>query len=240
MGVRGAGPVGVSVVVEAVVGDWPPAVPAVIAARSPADASARRAAVHDLVVSWSVVLVCAMTYLDVPSGVVVHAGETVSLVEALAVTVLAWPAPVPAVIVTMRPTQRLVVGQAVVMSWGVVVVPLVAALAVVAGVASPAPVRAVILTGSPANLLVVHALVASWSVVVVPPLAVPVSLVAVPASSLPVPASPVPVPPSPVALPLSPMVATPSSLMVAVPSSPVPVPARTALPPSARSEEHTS
>src|SRR2546426_8230418 len=53
-----------------------------------------------------------MTYWDVPSGVVVHAGETVSLVESLAVTVLAWPAPVPALIVTMRPTQRLSVGQA--------------------------------------------------------------------------------------------------------------------------------
>src|SRR5438309_729941 len=107
----------VVVVLEDTVRDWPAPVPAVIVTRRPA----QRLLVHTLVVSWSVVLVCAMTYWDVPSGVVVHAGETVSLVESLAVTVLVWPAPVPAVMVSGRPAQRLV-GHALVVSWSVVLV----------------------------------------------------------------------------------------------------------------------
>src|SRR5207245_9042338 len=60
-----------------------------------------------LVVSWSVVLVCAMTYLDVPSGVVVQADETVSVLAVLEDTVFVWPAPVPALIMTTRPAQTL-------------------------------------------------------------------------------------------------------------------------------------
>src|SRR5947209_1048559 len=126
-----------------------------------------------------------MTYWDVPSGVVVHAGETVSLVESLAVTVLAWPAPVPALIVTKRPTHRLI-GHALVMSWSVVLVCLMAYLDVPSGVVVhagetvrmflvledtvlvwPAPVPAVIVTGRPVHMLVCHDLLMSWSVVLV-------------------------------------------------------------------------
>src|SRR2546428_9745727 len=140
--------------------------------------------------SWSVVLVCAMTYLDVPSGVVVHAGETVSLVESLAVTVLAWPAPVPALIVTKRSAHRLI-GHSLVMSWSVVLVCLIAYLDVPSGIVVhagetvsvflvledtvlvwPVPVPAVIVTGRPVHMLVGHDLLASWSVVLVLRLAV--------------------------------------------------------------------
>src|SRR2546428_11646806 len=63
--------------------------------------------VHVLLMSWSVLLVCVMTYSDVPSGVVVQAGETVSALVVLEDTVRVWPAPVPAVIVTGRPVHRL-------------------------------------------------------------------------------------------------------------------------------------
>src|SRR5438445_12226170 len=94
----------VVVVLEDTVRVWPAPVPAVIVTRRPA----QRLLVHTLVVSWSVVLVCGMTYLDVPSGVVVHAGETVSVLAVLADTVRVWPAPVPAVMVTGRPSHRLV------------------------------------------------------------------------------------------------------------------------------------
>src|SRR2546428_12534368 len=64
--------------------------------------------VHVLLMSWSVVLVCVMSYWDVPSGVVVQAGETVSALVVLEDTVRVWPAPVPAVIVTRRPAHWLV------------------------------------------------------------------------------------------------------------------------------------
>jgi len=171
----------VVVVLEDTVRDWPAPVPAVIVTRRPA----QRLLVHTLVVSWSVVLVCAMTYWDVPSGVVVHAGETVSLVESLAVTVLAWPAPVPALIVTRRPTHRLI-GHSLVMSWSVVLVCLMAYLDVPSGIVVhagetvsvflvledtvlvwPTPVPAVIVTGRPVHMLICHHLVVSWSVVLV-------------------------------------------------------------------------
>src|SRR2546422_6863132 len=59
--------------------------------------------------SWSVVLVCPMTYWDVPSGIGLHAGETVSVLVVFEDTVRVWPAPGPAVIVTGRPAHRLVV-----------------------------------------------------------------------------------------------------------------------------------
>src|SRR5439155_44399 len=121
--------VSVSVVLDATVRVWPAPVPALIVTRRPA----QRLLVHTLVVSWSVVLVCAMTYWDVPSGVVVHAGETVSLVESLAVTVLAWPAPVPALIVTRRPAHRLI-GHCLVVSWSVVLVCRMTYLDVASGV----------------------------------------------------------------------------------------------------------
>src|SRR2546430_653408 len=127
--VPGGETVRVLVVLDDTVRVWPAPVPAVIVTRRPA----QRLLVHTLVVSWSVVLVCAMTYWDVPSGVVVHAGETVSLVESLAVTVLAWPAPVPAVIVTRRPAHRLI-GHALAMSWNVVLVCLIASLDVPSGI----------------------------------------------------------------------------------------------------------
>src|SRR5207245_10588754 len=43
-----------------------------------------------------------MTYWDEPSGFVPQADETVSVLAVLEDTVLLWPAPVPAVIVTTR------------------------------------------------------------------------------------------------------------------------------------------
>src|SRR5437870_1225628 len=194
-----------------------------------------------------------MSYWDVPSGVVVQAGETVSVLVVFEDTVRVWPTPVPAVIVTGRPIHRLA-GHAfafasdLVVSWSVVLVCAITYWDVPSGVVVhadetvrvlpvledtvfvwPAPVPALIVTTRPAQRLAVHALVpdlvVSWSVVLVSvPLAVPASA-ALPASAVAVPASPVPVPASPVPLPLSPMVATPSSPIVAVPSSPVPVPA---------------
>src|SRR5207247_10347840 len=100
--------VSVLVVLEVTVRVWPAPVPAVSATVRPAHWSVVHAWVPVLVVSWSVVLVCRMTYLDVASGVVVHAGETVSVVRVLEVTVRVWPAPVPAVMLSGRPAQRLV------------------------------------------------------------------------------------------------------------------------------------
>src|SRR3989449_8955953 len=80
-----------------------------------------------------------MSYWDVPSGVVVQAGETVSALVVLEDTVRVWPAPVPAVIVTGRPIHRLA-GHAfafatdLVVSWGVVLVFAMACWAGRAGV----------------------------------------------------------------------------------------------------------
>src|SRR3989442_13560444 len=62
-----------------------------------------------------------MTYLEVPSGIVVQAGETVSVLAVLEDTVLVWPAPVPAVIVTRCPAHWLVVHD-LVRSWIVLLV----------------------------------------------------------------------------------------------------------------------
>src|SRR5439155_22389130 len=96
---------------------WPALVPALSVTKRPTD----RLFGHSLVVSWSVVLVCLIAYLDVPSGIVVHAGETVSVFLVLEDTVLVWPTPVPAVIVTGRPVHMLVCHDLVV-SWSVVLV----------------------------------------------------------------------------------------------------------------------
>src|SRR2546422_1865130 len=74
-----------------------------------------------------------MAYLDVASGVVVQAGETVSAVAVLEDTVLAWPAPVPAVMLTGRPAHRLIFHD-LVASTSVVLVPPLAVPA------SPVPV----------------------------------------------------------------------------------------------------
>src|SRR2546427_2087796 len=98
-----------------------------------------RALVPALVVSWSVVLVCVMSYWDVPSGVVVQAGETVSVLVVLEDTVRVWPTPVPAVIATGRPIHRLA-GHAfafasdLVVSWSVVLVCAMTYLDVPSGV----------------------------------------------------------------------------------------------------------
>src|SRR2546429_1691517 len=46
-----------------------------------------------------------MRYSDVASGIVVHAGETVSVLAVLVDTVLVWPAPAPAAILTGRPAH---------------------------------------------------------------------------------------------------------------------------------------
>src|SRR5437667_202531 len=165
---------------------WPWPVPAAILPTSPAHWLAVHALGPVLVVSWSVVLVCPMTYWDVPSGVVVHAGgEMVRVVVVLEDTVRDWPAPVPAVIVTRRPAQRLLV-HTLVVSWSVVLVCGMTYLDVPSGVVVqagetvsvvvvlddtvrvwPAPVPAVMLSGRPAHRLVDHDLVVSWSVVLV-------------------------------------------------------------------------
>src|SRR5947209_153032 len=100
--------VSVLAVLEVTVRVWPAPVPAVSATVCPAHWSVDHALVPVLVVSWSVVLVCRMTYLDVASGVVVQAGETVRVVAVLEVTARVWPAPVPAVMLSGRPAQRLI------------------------------------------------------------------------------------------------------------------------------------
>src|SRR2546428_619771 len=56
---------------------------------------------HDLLMSWSVVLVFRIAYLDVPSGIVVQAGETVSVLAVLEVTVRVWPLAVPVSLVAV-------------------------------------------------------------------------------------------------------------------------------------------
>src|SRR2546428_406352 len=103
------GVVSALVVLEDTVRVWPAPVPAVIVTGRPIHRLAGHAFAFatDLVVSWSVVLVCAMTYWDVPSGVVVQADETVSVLAVLEDTVFVWPAPVPALIMTTRPAQTL-------------------------------------------------------------------------------------------------------------------------------------
>src|SRR3989441_1124512 len=153
------------VVLEDTVRVWPAPVPAVIVTGRPIHRLAGHAFAFatDLVVSWSVVLVCAMTYWDVPSGVVVQADETVSVLAVLEDTVVVWPAPVPAVIVTRRPAHWSVVHALVpdfVVSWSVVLVSVPLAVPCSAAV----PTSAV---------------------------AVPASPVAVPASPVPLPLSPV-------------------------------------------------
>src|SRR5437899_3735186 len=126
-----------------------------------------------------------MAYSDVASGIVVHAGETVSVVAVLEDTVLVWPAPAPALIVTGRPAHWSTV-HALVMSWSVVAVCVITYSEVPSGIGSqagetvsvsvvldttvrvwPAPVPALITTGRPAHWFAVHALVLSSSAVVV-------------------------------------------------------------------------
>src|SRR2546426_9384064 len=102
--------------------------------------------------SWSVVLVCVMSYWDVPSGVVVQAGETVSVLVVLEDTVRVWPTPVPAVIATGRPIHRLA-GHAfafasdLVVSWSVVLVCAMTYLDVASGVVVEDAVTGVGLAG---------------------------------------------------------------------------------------------
>src|SRR5436309_11279995 len=62
-----------------------------------------------------------MRYWDVPSGVVVQPGETVSVLVVLEDTVLVWPAPVPAVMLTAAPFHSSTV-HVLVLSWSVVLV----------------------------------------------------------------------------------------------------------------------
>src|SRR3989442_3684741 len=92
-------------VLEATVFFWPAPVPALMLTLRPFHWSV----VHVLLMSWSVLLVCVMTYSDVPSGAVIHAGETVSVFAPLVDTVLVWPSPAPAVIVTGPIAHALVV-----------------------------------------------------------------------------------------------------------------------------------
>src|SRR2546427_2581607 len=124
IGLHAGETVSVLVVFEDTVRVWPAPGPAVIVTRRPAHWLIVHALVPDLLVSWSAVLVCVITYLDVPSGVVIQ-GETVSVLAVLEVTVFVWPAPVPAVIVTGRRAHRRAgdaLGCALFGSWGVVLV----------------------------------------------------------------------------------------------------------------------
>src|SRR5439155_738412 len=113
--------VSVSVVLDTTVRVWPAPVPALITTGRPA----HWFAVHALVLSASAVPDAVMMYLDVPSGVVIHAGDTVSVFVVLEDTVRVWPAPVPAVILTTSPAHWLAVhalGPVLVVSWSVVLV----------------------------------------------------------------------------------------------------------------------
>src|SRR5438445_593196 len=126
-----------------------------------------------------------MTYLDEPSGFVVQADLTVSVLAVLEVTVTVWPAPVPAVMLTLWFFHWSVVHD-LVMSWSVVLVCVMtysdepSGVVVQAGetvsvlpvlvdtvLAWPAPLPALIVTGRPAHWSVVQTLVVSWSVVLV-------------------------------------------------------------------------
>src|SRR5438445_13873180 len=81
-----------------------------------------------------------MTYWDVPSGIGLHAGETVSVLVVFEDTVRVWPAPGPAVIVTRRPAQWLIVHALVpvlLVCWSVVLVSVVTSLALSSVPVSP-------------------------------------------------------------------------------------------------------
>src|SRR5438445_11022998 len=81
-----------------------------------------------------------MTYWDVPSGIGLHAGETVSVLVVFEDTVRVWPAPGPAVIVTRRPAHWLVVHALVpdlLVSWSAVLVCVITSLDVLSVVVSP-------------------------------------------------------------------------------------------------------
>src|SRR2546425_12082805 len=84
--------VSVLAVLEVTVTVWPAPVPAVMLTLW----FFHWSVVHDLVMSWSVVLVCVMTYSDEPSGVGVQAGGTVGGLVGLGGSVLGWPGPSPA------------------------------------------------------------------------------------------------------------------------------------------------
>src|SRR2546422_3502501 len=62
-----------------------------------------------------------MTYWDEPSGFVPQADETVSVLGVLEDTFFAWPAPVPAMMLTLRPFHWSVV-HVLLMSWSVLLV----------------------------------------------------------------------------------------------------------------------
>src|SRR3989442_14916045 len=94
--------VSVLAVLEDTVRVWPAPAPALMLTVRPAHSFS----VHVLSRSSSVVLVCMMTYpVEASSGIVVHAGETVSVFLVLEDTVRVWPAPNPALVLTRRPTH---------------------------------------------------------------------------------------------------------------------------------------
>src|SRR3989449_5963773 len=157
--------VSVLAVLEDTVLLWPAPAPALIRTLRPFHWSV----VHVLLMSWSVLLVCVMTYSDVASGVVTHAGETVSVLAVLEDTVLVWPAPAPALIVTTPPAHWPAI-HVLVMSLSVAVVCVMTRSEVRSGIGShagetvsvfvvledtvrvwPAPVPALILTGRPTH-----------------------------------------------------------------------------------------
>src|SRR3989442_12107553 len=112
-----------------------------------------------------------MTYWDEPSGFVPQADETVSVLGVLEDTVFFWPAPVPALMLTLRPFHWSVV-HVLLMSWSVLLVCVMTYSDVASGAVThagetvsvlaslvdtvlvwPAPVPAVIGTGRPAHRL---------------------------------------------------------------------------------------
>src|SRR5207245_788429 len=123
-----------------------------------------------------------MTYWDEPSGFVLQADERVSVLAVLEDTFFAWPAPVPAMMLTLRPFHWSVV-HVLLMSWSVLLVCVMTYSDVASGVVThagetvsvlaslvdtvlvwPAPAPALIVTGRPAHWSDVHVLVMSSSV----------------------------------------------------------------------------
>src|SRR5437879_1623949 len=119
--------VSVLAVLEATVRVWPAPAPALMLTVRPAHWLSVQALAPFLSRSSSFVLVCMMTYpVEASSGIVVHAGETVSVLASLDTTVRVWPAPNPALVLTRRPAHwpavhaevpNLVVSLSVVLVW---------------------------------------------------------------------------------------------------------------------------
>ena len=132
-----------------------------------------------------IAIVVSMRYWDVPSGVLVQAGETVRMFSLLEDTVRVWPAPVPAAMKTgcaahsflvhdLLGSPSVVLVRILMTYWDVLsggVVQAEARTSVLALLedtvfAWPAPVPTAMLSVRPFHTSVAHVLVLSWSVFV--------------------------------------------------------------------------